>query len=97
MCVKKKESGEVIAHVVRTRKNEIVEARAHVVHMEKKESEEMVAHAVRIEKKQIEEVCLVKYDQLTLKWQKENKEKTICNVCHFKVFFVGKMHQKKKS
>jgi Flp pilus assembly CpaE family ATPase len=95
--VKKKESGEVTAHVVRTRKNEIVEARAHVVHMEKKQTHQSLAHAVRIEKKQIEEVCLVKYDQLTLKWQKENKEKTICNVCHFKVFFVGKMHQKKKS
>ncbi len=97
MCMKKKESGEVPAHVGCTRKNETMEARAHAMRMEKKESEEIVAHVVRIEKKQIEEVCLVKYDQLTLKWRKVNDEKTICNVCHFRVFFVGKMHQKKKS
>jgi hypothetical protein len=42
VCTKKKETWEVIAHVVRTRKNEIVEARAHAMRMERKESKEIV-------------------------------------------------------
>lgn len=96
MCTKKKESEEVPVHVVCTRKNEIVEARTHVVHMQKIENEEIVAHGLCIEKKQIEEVCLIKYDRLTLKWRKENYETTICNVCHFMVFFVEKTSKEKK-